>query len=127
MEWAAVVAALALAEYVWFGLQVGQARGRCGVKAPATSGHPEFERYFRVHQNTQEQLVLFLPSLWLFAAYVSPGIGALLGLVFVVGRFVYAQGYVRDPEARGTGFMIGFAATALLLVGGVIGALASAL
>ena len=127
MAWIAVVAALALVEYVVFGLQVGQARGRYGVKAPATTGHELFERTYRVQQNTAEQLVLFLPSLYLFAVYVSPRIGALLGLAFVVGRALYARGYVTDPEKRGLGFGIGFLATLALLLGGLIGAVVAAL
>jgi glutathione S-transferase len=127
MAWVAVVVALALVEYVLFGLQVGQARGRYGVKPPATTGHELFERTYRVQQNTAEQLVLFLPSLYLFAAYVSAPIGALLGLAFVVGRALYARGYVADPEKRGTGFLIGFAATLALLLGGLVGAVAAAL
>jgi glutathione S-transferase len=127
MELVAIVAALALLEYAVFGLQVGQARARYGVKAPATAGHELFERHYRVQQNTTEQLLLFLPSLYLFAAYVSAPVAALLGLAFIVGRALYARGYVADPEKRGTGFLIGFVATVVLLLGGLGGALVAAL
>ena len=127
MELVAIVAALALLEYAVFGLQVGQARGRYGVKAPATTGHELFDRHYRVQQNTTEQLLMFLPSLYLFAAYVSAPVAALLGLAFIVGRALYARGYVADPEKRGTGFLIGFVATLLLLLGGLGGALWSLL
>ena len=122
MEYLAVVSALALLEYTVFGAAVGAARGRYGVSAPATSGHPEFERYFRVHQNTLEQLIVFLPSLWLFGYWVNPAIGALIGLLFVIGRVLYFRGYVRDPEKRSLGFLIGYLASAVLLLGGLIGA-----
>lgn len=127
MELVAIVAALALLEYAVFGLQVGQARGRYGVKAPATTGHELFDRHYRVQQNTTEQLLLFLPALYLFAAYVSAPVAALLGLAFIVGRALYARGYVADPEKRGTGFLIGFVATVVLLLGGLGGALVAAL
>lgn len=127
MEFVAIVAALALLEYGWFGLEVGRARTRYGVNAPATSGHDVFDRYYRVHQNTAEQLLLFLPSLYLFARYVNAPVGALLGLAFVAGRAVYARGYVADPAQRHTGFAIGYVATAILLLGGLLGALAAAL
>ena len=127
MELVAIVAALALLEYAVFGLQVGQARARYGVKAPATAGHELFERHYRVQQNTTEQLLMFLPSLYLFAAYVSAPVAALLGLGFIVGRALYARGYVADPEKRGTGFLIGFVATVVLLLGGLGGALWSLL
>lgn len=119
----ALVTAFALIEYLWIGFSVGQARTRFGVAAPATTGNEIFERWFRVQQNTLEQLVVFLPSLWLFGSYVNARLGALIGLVFVAGRYLYARGYVEDPEKRGRGFTIGFVATAVLLAGGLIGAL----
>jgi glutathione S-transferase len=122
MEWAAIVTVLALIEYMGFGILVGRARVAHGIKAPATSGDPIFERYFRIHQNTGEQLWLFLPSLWLFALYVSGPAAAALGVVWLVGRLIYLRGYVEDPEKRGPGFLIGFLATFVLLLGSLIGA-----
>ena len=122
-KYVAVVAALALLEYVLISLRTGQARAKYNVKAPATTGDPIFERHYRVQQNTVEQLVIFLPSLFLFAYYLWPGIAALLGLVFIAGRFLYARGYIADPEKRGTGFITGFVATLILLLGGLLGAL----
>lgn len=122
MKYVALVATLALLEYVWFGFQVGRARQRYGVAAPATTGHPIFERYHRVHQNTLENLVIFLPGLWLFASYVSPTIAALLGVVFIAGRAVYARLYVADPPRRSVGVMMSFPIGLILLIGGTIGA-----
>jgi uncharacterized membrane protein YecN with MAPEG domain len=122
MPYLAIVAALALLEYLGISILVGRARGKYGIKAPATSGHPVFDRTFRVHQNTLEQLIVFLPALWLFGTYVSPTWGALLGLFFIVGRVLYVSGYIADPEKRGVGFLIGFVANVLLLLGGLIGA-----
>ncbi len=125
MQPIAIVTALALLQYLWLGYLVSAARIRYDVKAPAISGHPGFERAFRIHQNTLEQLVMFLPALWLFAWYVQALVGALLGLVFIAGRFVYHAGYTKDPSARGPGAMIGGVATVVLLVGGLIGAVVS--
>lgn len=124
MAYLAIVTLLALIEFFVFGILVGRARGKYGIKAPATSGHPEFERYFRVHQNTLEQLVLFLPALWIFGELVSPTWGAGLGVVFLVGRAVYAVGYYADPEKRGFGFLIGTLANFVLVLGGLWGAIA---
>ena len=123
MEYLAIVTALALLEYQGIGFLVGRARGKYGIKAPATSGHEIFDRTFRVHQNTLEQLVIFLPSLWLFGMYVRPRWGAAIGLAFIVGRVLYVRGYIADPEKRGQGFLIGFVANVLLLLGGLIGAI----
>jgi uncharacterized MAPEG superfamily protein len=123
MEPVALVLALALVEYFVFGLLVGRARGQYGVEAPATTGHPVFERYHRVHQNTLEQLAIFVPALWMFGIYVSAAIASLLGLVFIAGRFVYLRGYVADPKKRSTGTLITLIAQAILLVGGGVGAL----
>lgn len=123
MKFVILVAALALLEYVWFGFQVGRARGKYNVPAPAITGHPIFERHNRVHQNTLENLIIFLPGLWLFAVYVSAPIAAILGLVFIVGRAIYAQRYVEDPPKRSLGVMLSFPIGLILLVGGAIGAL----
>lgn len=122
MEWVAIVAALAGIEYLVFVLLCGQARGRYGVAAPATTGDPAFERYFRVQANTVEQLVVFFPGLLLFASYASELGAALLGVVFVVGRALYARGYLVDPARRGPGFALTLLANAVLLAGGLGGA-----
>jgi len=127
MEWVAVVAGLVLAEYLYFSVRTGLARGRYEVPAPAMAGHPVFERTYRVQANTLEQLIVFLPALWLFAYYVSAPVASVLGLAFLVGRALYARGYVRDPARRGPGFLIGSVATAILLLGGLVGALLGAL
>jgi glutathione S-transferase len=125
MELVAIVTVLALIEYLSFGILVGRARVAHGVKAPATHGHPVFERYFRVHQNTAEQLWLFLPGLWLFANYVDAGWAALLGAVWIVGRVIYLRSYVADPEKRTAGFAIGALTSLVLLIGALIGAVRS--
>jgi len=126
MELVAIVTLLVLIQYVVLGVRVGQARLRYGIEAPAISGHPMFERHFRVHQNTLEQLVVFLPALWLFSAFVSPRLAALLGLIFLAGRFVYERGYLEDPKQRGTGAMITGVTTGILLIGALIGAVVRA-
>jgi uncharacterized membrane protein YecN with MAPEG domain len=123
MSVVAIVAALALLEYVVILMLTGQARGRFGVPAPATTGNPSFERYFRVQQNTIEQLVIFFPALYLFAVFVSENFAALLGLLFIAGRVIYARGYIEDPAKRGPGFALSFVPNLILLLGGLIGAL----
>ncbi len=119
----AIVAALALVEYFVFTMMCGMARGRLGVPAPSMTGNPEFERYFRVQGNTIEQLVIFLPALFLFSHFVNPPVAAGLGLVFILGRALYAWAYLRDPARRGPGFGLTLLSNAVLLVGGLVGAL----
>lgn len=123
MELVAIVTALALIEYSTFTFLVGRARDRTGVQAPATTGHPEFERYSRAHQNTAEQLIVFLPALWIFASYVRPDIAAALGALFVIGRLLYFMGYVTEARKRTPGFLIAMLAQSALLLGGLIGAI----
>jgi glutathione S-transferase len=127
MDAVAIVAALVLIEYMVIVGWTGQARGRYGVAAPATTGHPVFERWLRVQANTVEQLVIFFPGLWLFARYVNADLAAALGLVFLVGRALFARGYVADPARRGPGFILTFLSNAILVLGGLIGAIVSAL
>ncbi len=122
MEVIAIVTVLALIQYFIFSFDVGKARVKYGVSAPSTSGNPDFERAFRVQQNTLEQLIQFLPALWIFGYYVDALWGAGIGVVFIIGRFVYRAGYTQDPSKRGKGFTIGMAASSILLVGGLIGA-----
>jgi len=95
---------------------VGHARGKYAIKAPATSGHPVFERAYRVQMNTLEQTVMFLPTLWLAANYGFSGWAGVAGLVWIVGRVWYAMAYLKDPAKRGPGFMIGMFAWMALLV-----------
>ena len=123
MELTGIVIGIALIEYIVIVFLCGQARARSGVAAPATSGDLDFERYFRVQQNTVEQLIVFLPAMLLFGAYVSHPIGAGLGLVFVVGRALYARGYYRDPAQRGPGFGLTMLSNVTLSLGGTVGAL----
>ncbi|CAA0090318.1 Uncharacterised protein [Halioglobus japonicus] len=127
MELVTIVIALALIEYSVFGMLVGWARGKYGVAAPAISGDPIFERYYRVHQNTLELLVLFVPGMWMFAHYVSADIAAGLGVIFIVGRFLYLRGYVADPKSRSLGFALSFLPAQILLIGGLVGAVMSLL
>jgi hypothetical protein len=117
----ALVTGLALLVYVWTIMACGNARGKFGIRAPATTGHPDFECAFRIQQNTMEQLVLFLPSLWLFSLYVSPFWGAILGIIFVLARFGYVLAYRRNPEYRGPFFGAGGVVSLILLLGGIAG------
>lgn len=116
MEWVIIVTALALLQYSWFGVQVGMMRGKHGIKAPAVSGAPEFERMYRIHYNTMEQLVMLLPLMWIFAHFINPLWAAGFGLVFIVGRFVYRASYLKDPDNRGAGFTLTFLPSAVMAI-----------
>jgi len=113
----AIVTLLALLVYFWMGLQVGRARGKCGIPPPAMTGDPVLERTIRAHYNTLEWLPLFLIPLWLFAIYWSDLWAAIIGLVWIVGRIAYQIGYVADPKKREAGFLIQAVAVAVLLFG----------
>ena len=122
MAYVDIVTALAVLQFLVFGFKVGKARGRYGVKAPAITGNEIFERYFRVQQNTLEQLIVFLPGLYLFSHYFSPPVAAVLGAVYLVGREVYAATYVKDPAKREMGYGLTFLPMVILVLGGLIGA-----
>ncbi|MCH8249580.1 MAG: MAPEG family protein [Proteobacteria bacterium] len=108
MEAVVIVTVLALAQYMFFGVQVGAARQKSGVKAPATTGETQFECVNRVHQNTLEQLIVFIPALWIYAHYVDPLWGAGIGVVYLIGRFVYRAAYLKDPSTRTLGFSLSY-------------------
>ena len=117
----AIVTLLALLLFLYSCMAVAVARKKYGVAAPATTGNLDFERIFRVQMNTLEHLVLFLPALWLFSEYVSPVWAGLVGLVWLVGRLYYALSYIKDAKRRGAGFMIGFVALLVLMIGAAVG------
>jgi len=100
---------------------VGRARGVHGIKAPAVSGHPAFERAYRVQMNTLEATVLFLPTLWLAAYYGFSGWAGVAGLIWLAGRVWYALAYLQDASKRGGGFTLGMLGWAALLVMAGIG------
>lgn len=121
MEYVALVVVLALIEYFFFMAMVGKARGQYSIKAPAITGNEIFERIFRVQQNTLEQLMLFIPAICLFAYFVHAISAAGIGIFFLVGRIVYYKSYIADPATRGPGMIMGFIATAILILGSLIG------
>jgi uncharacterized MAPEG superfamily protein len=117
MPWVLIVMVLALLQFYAFGIAVGGARKRHGIAAPATSGHPVFERYFRVQMNTLEQLVAFLPAIWLFAQFIDPRWAAGLGAVYLTGRQIYFFSYVKDPKTRSLGFGLSSVPIFIMLFG----------
>jgi len=115
MEAVVIVTVLVLVQYTYFGILVGGAHQKYGIKVPAMSGAEEFERINRVHQNTLEQLVVLIPALWIYAHYVNPLGGAGIGVVYLIGRFIYSSAYTKDPSSRSLGFMLSFLPSAVML------------
>jgi glutathione S-transferase len=113
----AIIICLALIMYLWTLANVGRMRARHKIMPPTTTGHPEFERAFRVQQNTLEQLVIFLPSLWLFSCMVSALWGPVIGAVWILARILYALGYYKAVPQRMLGFAISLLANGVLLFG----------
>ena len=122
-----LVMGLALVQFMYFGFLVGGARSKYGIKAPAISGNDIFERHFRVQMNTLEQLIVLIPALPMFAYYIDPRWAAGLGILYLVGRFVYAASYVKDPAKRSVGFGLSFLPVVFLLIGGIFGAIRASL
>jgi len=117
MPWVLIVVSLALLQFIGFGAAVSWARGKYKVAAPATTGNEVFERYFRVQMNTVEQLLVFLPAIWLFASQVNANWAAGLGAVYLVGRLVYFFSYVKDPRSRSLGFALSSLPAIVMLLG----------
>jgi uncharacterized MAPEG superfamily protein len=121
MELVYLTILLALVEYTVFIALVSRARTKYGVKAPAMTGHPDFERVNRVHYNTIEALIVFVPSVQMFGHYIDPRWAAALGALFVIGRAVYAVGYIRAADKRGVGAGITGIVNLVLLAGALFG------
>ncbi len=123
-NYTALVTLLAVLFYFYTSFAVAKARTKFGVKVPAISGQPDFERVFRVQMNTLEWMPIFLPSLWLFAIYVNDVAAAAIGLVWILGRVLYFRGYAAAAEKRGRGFGIQALAAGILLIGALGGIVA---
>jgi len=122
MVWVSAVILLAVLQYVVTGVFVGLARGWYGVAAPATTGHPKFERWFRVHQNSLEMLMAFIPAMWLFGWWVSQTWAVGIGLVFVAARIIYSIQYIQELRSREIGAGLSFITVFVLVIGGIVGA-----
>lgn len=123
--WPSLVTACALVLYLAVTINVGRARMKYKIMPPQMTGDENFDRVVRVQQNTLEQLVLFLPALWLFAEWISPIWAAGLGTLWVVGRILYAWGYYQAAEKRMLGFAISSLVTFTLLGGAIVGMILS--
>ena len=120
-----LLALVAVVEYLAFGMLVARARGKYKVAAPAITGHPVFERFYRVHANTMEMLIVFLPALWIAGRYASPLLVGGFGALFVVARVWYAIAYVREPKSRELPFVLGMTASSVLVITALVGVLRS--
>ena len=125
--WPALVTIAALIMYFLVTMNVGRARFKSGIKPPAMTGDPAFECAVRIQQNTLEQIVFFLPLLWVFAAYLNPLWASGFGAAWVVGRILYAIGYTQAPEKRFPGFALSMLSSLSLLIGSLVGVVRSLL
>lgn len=121
MEYAVIIILLALLQYTYFSFVVGSQRGKLKVSAPFTEGNDVWQRYFRVQQNTLEQLIVFIPGMLAFSHYVSSTWVVLPGVAYLIGRQLYAYQYVKSPKSRAPGFLMTFLANMALVIGSLIG------
>lgn len=122
MEYVTIVVMLALLQYMYFGILVGRARSAAQIDAPAVVGDDNFERHFRAHQNTLEQLMVFVPATLACGIFVDGLYVALVGLVFIVGRALYFGRYVNEPTKRGPGMLMTAVANLALILLAIISA-----
>ena len=110
-----------LIQYFIFSLFVGAARYKTGIKAPATMGDPFFEATFRVQHNTLEQLIYFIPALWICSYFLSQTYAVICAGIFIIGRILFFIGYRKAPEKRAPGFIMGWLSSIVLILGGAWG------
>ncbi len=114
----ALATMIALSVYYSQSIFVTKARKKYGIVAPATTGNLDFERVFRVHYNTLEQLPLLIVPLWFFALLVSGYWAGWLGLLWSAGRIGYMYGYYKAADARHSfGSVLSYIACIILIVG----------
>ena len=123
MDYVTIIVMLALIQFLYFGVAVGRARARHGVVAPATHGDEVFERFHRAHQNTLEQLIVFIPSIYATAFYANVGLAVCMGVLFLVSRIFYFRMYITEPSSRARAMILTMAANIVLIIAGLVGAL----
>jgi glutathione S-transferase len=116
---------LALLVYFGFSIVVGRARSTYNVPAPQSSGHPEFDKRNRVQLNTLEQLAMFIPAIVLAAPVLGDHVAAIVGLVWSIGRLLFARGYYVDPSKRSLGFALTMLPTLILIIAATWGAISA--
>ncbi len=125
MVYIELIGMLAVLQFFFFSFMTGLARGKSGVKAPAVTGDESFERIYRVQVNTLEMLAAFLPSLFIAGKHWSPMVVSILGLMYLIGRFIYWRAYIANPDKRRFGFMLSMLPTLALIIMAILGAIFS--
>ena len=115
-----ILSSIALLVYYFTLLRAGMARGKFDIKAPSHDGPEEYVRHVRVHHNTLEHLILFLPGLWLFSFAVDPVWATIIGILWPIGRIQYALSYYKDAEKRGPGLYLSMPPIYIYVLGSFI-------
>lgn len=116
----AAVTALSILLCIGFAILVARTRRATGIEPPTMSGDPRLERALRVQGNTMEGFVVFLPALWLAALYFHGWVPPIIGLIWCLGRLIFAAGYMAAAEKRHIGFAISiFSVLALVVLAGI--------
>ncbi len=121
MENVAFLVLISLIQYIYFAGRVGATRVKHEVKAPAVEGNEAWERLFRIQQNTLEQLIIFIPAIYIFSVYLSAKWALIPGCIYLIGRQIYSMAYIKDPKTRTLGFGLTFLAQIILVLGGLFG------
>jgi glutathione S-transferase len=97
----ALATIISLLVYFSQSIFVGAGRSKYKVEVPKTTGHnDDFDRIWRAHYNTLEQMPIFLPLLWIFALTVSSFYAFILGILWSIGRIAYMVGYYKSVKDR---------------------------
>ena len=120
-----LLAVFCLFQYIFFAVSVGRARAKFGISAPATTGNPIFERYYRVQTNTLEMLIMLIPAIWISSSYWNPLFVAAMIVIYLVGRQIYFATYIEDPKKRSMGFLLTILPIFILLISAATGAVMS--
>ena len=116
-----ILSSLSILVYYFTLFKAGTARVKYNIQAPSHDGPEEYVRKVRVHHNTLEHLVLFLPGLWLFSFAVDPVWASLIGILWPIGRIGYAFGYYKDANKRGLGLYISMPPIYIFIIGSLVG------
>jgi len=115
-----VLSCVALLVYYFTLLKAATARQKYKISAPLHDGPEAYQRIVRAHQNTLEHLAIFIPGLWLFSFSFDPVWASIIGLLWPIGRLVYAFGYYQKAEKRLLGLYISMPPIYIFVLGSLI-------
>jgi glutathione S-transferase len=101
MQFPIFVTLVTLITYQILSISVSAARGKYKITAPATTGNINFERVYRTHLNYLENLVIFLPLVWIDSLEFGGSIFFLVPAIsWLISKILFSVAYIKNWDFK---------------------------